>query len=209
MYVSISEATRMVGLKSRSTFYRHIKKKGISISNDDDGNPRVEVSELIRVYGNKVKSLEEMEEKTNSNKLANNTQATRQVKQDETPVDLKIEVEVLKERVKTIETERERERTHLENRVNDMKEALAKAQDITLLLEDKREGQGKEKKDIDTKVEKLEAVIEGLQKQNETYLKKEEERQRRLEERRRRLEKAQKQKEEEEAKKGFFQKLFR
>lgn len=48
--VNISEAARLAGV-SRSTFYRHIETKGISTSKDREGNPTVETSELVRVYG--------------------------------------------------------------------------------------------------------------------------------------------------------------
>lgn len=48
--LNISQAAKRVGV-SRQTFYRHIEKKGISTSQDADGNPVVDTSELLRVYG--------------------------------------------------------------------------------------------------------------------------------------------------------------
>jgi len=46
MQVTKPEAARMVGVK-RSTFYKHIKDKSISVTNDN----KIDVSELQRVYG--------------------------------------------------------------------------------------------------------------------------------------------------------------
>lgn len=48
--LNISQAAKAVGV-SRSTFYRHVESKGISTTKDADGNPLVDTSELIRVYG--------------------------------------------------------------------------------------------------------------------------------------------------------------
>lgn len=48
--LNISQAAKRVGV-SRQTFYRHIEKKGISTTKDADGNPLIDVSELLRVYG--------------------------------------------------------------------------------------------------------------------------------------------------------------
>ncbi|MEN6534280.1 MAG: hypothetical protein ABFD89_11500 [Bryobacteraceae bacterium] len=48
--LNMTQAARRVGV-SRQTFYRHIEKKGISTSQGADGNPVVDVSELLRVYG--------------------------------------------------------------------------------------------------------------------------------------------------------------
>lgn len=213
MKVSISEATRMVGLKSRSTFYRHIKKKGISLSEDEEGNPRVDISELIRVYGDKVKTPEQLAKAKKDKSNNNDTPNTKQVIHTKTPDIVQIELEVLKERVKTLETERERERNLLENQVNDLKSALDKAQDITLLLEDKRVGQGANKEaELDSKLKKMEDVVEELRKQNERLLKKEEERQKKVDERRkqRETEKAEQAKleEENEKNKSFFKWMF-
>lgn len=48
--LNISQAAKRVGV-SRQTFYRHIEKKGISTTKDADGNPLIDLSELLRVYG--------------------------------------------------------------------------------------------------------------------------------------------------------------
>jgi hypothetical protein len=48
--VSISEAARVTG-KSRATIQRHIKVGKLSVGKDVSGNPIIDTSELLRVYG--------------------------------------------------------------------------------------------------------------------------------------------------------------
>lgn len=48
--VNISEAARLAG-KGRSTLQRHMKEGKLSFAHDASGNPVVDTSELIRVYG--------------------------------------------------------------------------------------------------------------------------------------------------------------
>lgn len=48
--VSVSKAARMTG-KGRSTIQRHMKEGKLSFGRDAAGNPVIDVSELIRVYG--------------------------------------------------------------------------------------------------------------------------------------------------------------
>ena len=49
-----SQAARAVGI-NRKTLDKHIKTKGISVDFDDNGNPLIDASELIRVYGDKFR----------------------------------------------------------------------------------------------------------------------------------------------------------
>lgn len=58
--VSVLIAAKMVGV-SRATFYRHIDEKSISTEQDDNGNKVIDIAELVRVYGNKLKTLEDVE----------------------------------------------------------------------------------------------------------------------------------------------------
>ena len=52
-----AEAARMLGIK-RPTFYRHIEDKGISVVKDEKtGREKIDISELIRVYGSNAVSL--------------------------------------------------------------------------------------------------------------------------------------------------------
>ena len=48
--LNLTQAAKRVGV-SRQTFYRHIDKKGISVSKDEEGRKAIDESELFRVYG--------------------------------------------------------------------------------------------------------------------------------------------------------------
>ena len=48
--VTVSEAARLTG-KGRSTIQRHIKNGKLSVGRDGAGNPLVDTSELMRVFG--------------------------------------------------------------------------------------------------------------------------------------------------------------
>ena len=54
MVVNISEAARMAS-KTRRTIYKHINQGKLSTTRDSKGNKGIEVSELIRLYGDDVK----------------------------------------------------------------------------------------------------------------------------------------------------------
>jgi len=41
---------------SRAVFYRHIEEKSISTEQDNKGNKIVDIAELIRIYGDNLKS---------------------------------------------------------------------------------------------------------------------------------------------------------
>lgn len=47
--LNLSEAARTAGI-TRATLYRHIKKGKLSKESDHEGNPLIDVSELMRVY---------------------------------------------------------------------------------------------------------------------------------------------------------------
>lgn len=143
MQVTISKAAEMIGI-TRATLYRHIEKKGISVHQDEEGNPKIDVSELIRVYGSRIKVTDDTSENN-----ADNTPKTIQTKHADTHSDassIGVELEVLRERVKHLEEsknkseeERKRERTQFEDRIEQLQETLNKAQEnqnkTTLLLE--------------------------------------------------------------------------
>ena len=57
--LSISEAAKYVGV-SRATMYSHIKKKGLSVEKDENGNQKIDMSELVRVYQDRLKTPEEV-----------------------------------------------------------------------------------------------------------------------------------------------------
>lgn len=129
MQVSISTAARMVGI-TRSTLYEHIKEKPISLIDADTKRPKIDVSELIRVYGpDNVTPLE----KLNGNAKPANESA---------PPALVTENAVLKEKLQMLEAERDRERRQLTEQIDNLQESLKKEQEavskVTAMLSDQR-----------------------------------------------------------------------
>ncbi len=116
MQVSLSEAAKMVGI-TRSTLYAHIKEKGISVTDANTKRPKIDVSELVRVYGDKVKPLDQVA-------------ASKASKAAEGEQNLATEVAVLRERLKTAELERERERRQLSEQIENLQEMLKKEQEV-------------------------------------------------------------------------------
>ena len=171
MQVSISKAAEMVGI-TRATLYRHIEKKNISVEKDEEGNPKIDVSELVRVYGDKVTPIEQL-----------NSDKSDTGEQDKTPSKtsaqgtLATEVEVLKERIKAIEQEkdkgeeeRSREREQLNEQIIMLRERLEHADEqqkrLTLLLTDQRKEKESGAGEQDKKLAVMEATVEELRKQN-------------------------------------------
>jgi predicted site-specific integrase-resolvase len=116
MQVSLSEAAKMVGI-TRSTLYAHIREKGISVIDAKTKRPKIDVSELVRVYGDKVTPLDQITA-SRASKIAEGEQS------------LATEVVVLRERLKTAELERERERRQLSEQIENLQELLKKEQEV-------------------------------------------------------------------------------
>ncbi|MFM9950169.1 MAG: hypothetical protein ACKV1O_19705 [Saprospiraceae bacterium] len=168
MQVSISKAAEMVGV-TRATFYRHIEKKGISLIKDDDGNPKVDVSELVRVYKHRVRAPEEG---------GLNTLDTPKIEhpvQRNTPETIQVEIGVLRERINGLETEkqlteneRNREREQLLEQIDALKMHLANSQEqqkrLTLMLTDQRqsqeEGRGHQQDTLNDRMNELVSRLE-------------------------------------------------
>ena len=152
---------------TRATFYRHIKSKGISVNKDEDGNPKVDVSELIRVYGSKIKPPSETEKLNSSD-----TSKMKEPIQNNTPTSIQIQMELLKERISNLEaekqyldTERLREREQLTEQIDTLKEHLSSSQDqqkrLTLLITDQREKEeGREQNETERKIDELSKLLE-------------------------------------------------
>lgn len=128
--VSVVEAAKMAGV-SRATFYRHITEKKISTTQDDKGNTVIDTSELIRIYGNKLRTLEEIE-KEEIEQLDENETA-----KDSSPT-LKIQVDMLKERLKDFNEERERERNQLSSQIETLKAQLERAEEQRIKSEEQK-----------------------------------------------------------------------
>ena len=138
--VSLAKAAEMVGV-ARSTFYRHIDEKGISIEDKDTKRPKVDVSELVRVYGSDVKTHEELQKEKQNAKAPDKTVS-------DTTIEEKIELQTLRERVKHIEQLHTTEKTRLEEQIEMLREMLnserEERQKATALITDQRSEKDKQ-----------------------------------------------------------------
>ena len=175
MKVNITQASKMVG-HTRATMYAHIQKKGITTTKDENDNPLIDISELIRVYGDKVKPLEGQKE-TDMEKppetiqpIHDHTPQNGQIIHDYTPENGQpslaktphnhlSQAEVLKERIRHLEElhenerrERSREREQLNSEIDALRLNLEKAQNhhnqLTALITDQRSEQERRGDDI-------------------------------------------------------------
>lgn len=174
MQVTISKAAEMVGV-TRATLYRHIDKKGITVLKDSEDNPKIDVSELIRVYGDQVQ--------VNDNTAKNTSPSAGGQGGSGRYEQTALEIEVLRARIESIESakeqsqkERERERGQLLEQIEALRENLQEAQAqqkrLTVLLTDQRENRGEQgpSAPLDEagarKMDVLEKTIEQLKRQN-------------------------------------------
>lgn len=152
MLVSISDAAKMVGV-SRDTFYRHIEEKGISITDAGTKRPKVETSELLRLYG----TLKPIEDATEKKKTANDSNSPA----------LAAENALLKEKLQMFEAERDRERRQLTEQIDNLQESLKKEQEtlskVTAMLSDQRSEAEKKASQENQQAQKL-ADLEKLVK---------------------------------------------
>lgn len=134
--VNISTAAKMVGV-DRSTFYRHVAEKGITLEEKNTKRPKVDVSELIRVYGDKVKTPDQILQQKNNHEVSPTTPHN-------TSTEGQIELHTLREKVKYLESLRETEKRSLEDQIDLLKNLLeserAEKNKATALLTDQRSG---------------------------------------------------------------------
>lgn len=160
MGVSKKEAAEIVG-KARSTFYKDLKSKSISVNPDGT----IEVAELVRVYGNEnVRSPEQRK------------QAKKYAAEQNGPAreaTLAAEVSRLQEQLETMTAERRRERDQLNEHIAHLKENLDKSLEqnshLSRLLTDERTSA--EKLSLQKKTEqeeKLEEVLKSVRKLEES-----------------------------------------
>ena len=137
--VSLAKAAKMVGV-ARSTFYRHIEEKNISIEDKDTKRPKVDVSELIRVYGNKVKAPDQVKNESKS-------KVTDKAVSDST-VEERIELQTLREKVQYLEQLHSTEKSRLEEQIDMLRDMLASEKEerkkATALLTDQRSEKDKQ-----------------------------------------------------------------
>lgn len=155
MQVSLSEAAKMVGI-TRSTLYAHIREKPISVIDVKTKRPKIDVSELVRVYGDKVRPLDQI-------------QISKTSRDVEKEPDLMTEVAILRERLKSSELERERERRQLSDQIESLQELLKKEQEIvgkvTAQMTDQRSAAEKnsgEKAEQAKRVSEIETTVKTL-----------------------------------------------
>lgn len=207
MQVNKSEAAKIAGV-SRRTFYTHIGKKGISVTKDNDGNEKIDVSELKRVYGTEVvlKNLQMLKGSQNE------TSKSEAAAQAFTERSIQFEKLLLQEKLEGAKALIEQLRSERDRLVEDQKKtqeqldkALAYATPLTKLLEDKREGEGSKQAETDS-------ALKEVQKQLKSFEEKDAARQKRLDQRRKQREaerQALVERIAQENNRGFFGKLFK
>jgi len=189
--LSMSEAAEMVGL-TRPTFYRKVEELGISTT-DKDGKKKVEVSELIRVFGSEVK----MNREDVSKKSADAVQTKLPVSNDTKDLEIHIaRLEADLEAEKKLRHEAKESIEYFKGQVALEKEEKNK---ITLLLEDHNK-----KQDDAQDLSKAMAALESRIANQETKAKEEQERAQKILRQNQALKKAL----EDEKTKSFWQKLF-
>ena len=148
----------MVGL-GRTTFYRHLDKKKISV------NPEglIDVSELIRVYGNEnVMTLEQREQLKKAKQGHKGTQPDTH---------LADEVKRLRTELENVSLERKRERDQLSEEIDHLRSSLEKSMEqnnsLTRLLTDERERKedlsAQKQTDQETKLEEVLKAVKNLE----------------------------------------------
>ncbi len=201
----MTEAAKIVGIE-RSTLYRHIDEKGISVIKKDGSHPKIDVSELIRVYGDQV-NPENLDTK-------NKTDTTKKVL-NETKKDTDNEVSLPQaERIALIEEERKREREQYQEQIEHLKNMLQSEQEerrkITALLTDQRSDKS-DNNDKSVEWQKSLKALESRIANQEKAEKDRKEREQKLLDENRRIKQAyskQKKALEEEKSKSIWQKLF-
>lgn len=210
MLVNKTKAAEIAGV-SRRTFYNHIPEKGISVTMDHEGNEKIDVAELERVYGyERVQSnLQQLENKEFNPSNDSDAQPSSK-SQSRGGGNVNLEIALLKERLSGIEQLKEqmeqsarREREQLQEEVENLRDSLKLAQEqqkqLSVLLTDQRktaeEGTSVKEQEAktDQKMSEMSQTIEILKKQNrKIYMELQ----------------AQKKREEEQQSKGLFAKIF-
>jgi len=165
MKVTKKDAADMAGV-GRTTFYRHIEEKKISV--DSDG--RIDVAELSRVYGN-IMTLEQAKAAKRSKK------APGPANQE---LSLELELKRLREALETSNLERKRERDQYTDQIEHLKSSLEKSmsqnEGLTRLLTDERSKeekladqiQSEQKKQLDTVLDVV-RELQAIQNQKRSW----------------------------------------
>jgi len=171
MLVTKTKAAELAGV-SRRTFYNHIPQRKISMTVDGEGDEKIDVSELERIYGKETiaKNLKKLsDEKEEGVSSRESTRANSQGS-------VKYELLLLEERIKSLEESKQqletfnrRERDQLQDEIGNLRDNLKKAQDhqsqLSLLLTHQNEGESRGDKQ-DHKMQELEKTVQDLKKMN-------------------------------------------
>ncbi len=135
MKYSISEASRIVGI-TRKTLYKHIKKKPISVEKDENDNPIIDASELVRVYGDQCRfDNEEVNKETKKGK-----QGSTEVSSTEA-----IEAAVTQKELEMLRAQMSSERHTFEEQIDYLRtkldDANSETKKLTALITDKNQSE--------------------------------------------------------------------
>ena len=163
MLVTKTKAAELAGV-SRRTFYNHIPEKRISVTKDKDGNEKIDVSELERIYGLEVVRSNLQKEEGSQNEVSNDVQSAQTFTKKPVQYDLLIAQEKLKSAQQLIDQLKD-EREHIiadkEKLQEQLDRALAIGEPIGKLLTDQtqhtRNIAAIEKSKIEVQVKKEEA----------------------------------------------------
>lgn len=179
MLLNKTDAAKVAGV-SRRSFYNHIPKKNISITQDTDGEEKIDVSELNRVYGAErvALNLKKFMDEKDGVQAREDVQNTA-VQPSANSNKAEIEIEVLRERLNHFDDykkERLREREQLEERIGQLESTLSKALEnqnkTTLLLENYTKDEDKNK-DWQKSIKSLEERVVNQEKAAEEKAEKE------------------------------------
>ena len=196
--VSITQAAEMVGV-TRATLYKHIDEKNISVIKEGNAHPKIDVSELIRVYGDNLN----MPNATKQKESSGDTNKQKTIQNHGGLQTDSYDAALLRQEVKHLKELKEIEVKRLEDQVAMLEKHLAEEKEeknkINLLLTDQRE-----KSDKSDYLDKSMKALEERIANQETAAKEEQERAQKILRQNQALKKAL----EEEKNKSFWQKLF-
>lgn len=142
MQYTVNQAAKIVGI-TRQTIYRHIDKKPISVTLDDNDNQLIEASELMRVYGNDLDF-----DAINNNKKPSVTppklqDVTRKTANVTPDVEVTIQVVKLEAEVKSLKEQLTAKEDHSNYVEKLLEEEKAERKKANNLLEDHRSKESK------------------------------------------------------------------
>lgn len=103
--VTVSEAARLVGLARQNLYKNYIAKGKISVDRDRMGNPKIDTSELVRVFG-EIRMTNDVSPKTQEvteNDSSDSELGTLSQAKDQVIAALRLQIEAAMEREKKAE----------------------------------------------------------------------------------------------------------